>query len=279
MARKPASLPHPVIGVGDDSDGELLSQPPDVDVSSRFTTISINELRCTNAAVGSLLAEGRVEFVVRVECGSTFFRQVWKTTGNSFDIQIPSGALQGTVDVTIDLAAKEPIDAYRPTGLNAEYGDESFSVEAGALLAGGLSFYFDVGDSYDPLSGSAASLIRIRGDETDDAPMRVDCEAENHVIVWLSRSELRQFEKLKGVLVGVIHTGIVFPALIEAIAAVRDAEKREVPLLPWQLRLKNILETSGVTDHQTPLTAAALVLKRPFWRAATEAMARLNPDD
>lgn len=274
MARKAASLPHPVVGVGDDAFGELSASTPDVDVSSQTTTISINELRCTNEAIDSLLNDGGAEFVVRIECGSTFFRRVWKTANHSLDISVGSGELQGTVEVTIDVAARRTLDSYRPTRLHADYGDASFTIETGSILATGLYFYFDVHDSFDPLSGNAASLFRIRSNETDDEPMSVVCDAENHVIIKLSKSELTQYEKVKQHHVGVIHTGLVFPALIEAINSLRSSDQQA--LLPWQLRLRQILDDAAIGDETSAITAASIVLKRPFYRAATHVLAKMD---
>lgn len=279
MPTRSASCPHPILGSGDDIRGVFTSGSPAVEVRRSTTLISLGGITCTNETLLELINQGQADYSLQIDCGATFFRELHRQRQPDFHLELSTGDLLGTVDMVLRIRATRAIAGYQPADLNEEYGSATFDVEAGAILAEGPRFSFEVPDEFEAPDPNAGSLIRVKVTDEADAPLRFDFTDSNRIYILLSKTEFQSYLSVQNSLPGIIHSSLVFPCVIRAIEQVRkDETESGESSAGWRKKLRTILERDGVMDAE-PEVAAAIILKRPFWRAATQMLGRLANDD
>jgi len=82
-----------------------------------------------------LIAEGKAEAVLVVECSAMLYRQTFKLTETPQDIKIKSENLAERVEVSAFVYAKEPIDAYSDPDFMDLYQGVNTSLEKNDIIA------------------------------------------------------------------------------------------------------------------------------------------------
>lgn len=276
MSRRSASFPHPVLGSGEDVAGALTCDLPSVDTNGPTTVVDIAGLLCSNGSISRMIEAGDAEFAIRLDCGSTLFRRTYTTRAAATTLSLQSGQLQGNVELRVSVQTTKAVAGYHPEGLHPDYGEAVFPLQSGAIIAMAPLFSFELEDEFDPLDATGSSLFRVRQMDSVDDPVRFDFGAPSRIFIWLSKNEFTKYSQIQGNFPGIIHVGLVFPCLIKAIERVRASSEAESE---WERKLRELLDRSGIGGDVPPESAAATLLRRPFWRAATQAIARLSNDD
>jgi hypothetical protein len=272
-ASRNVSFPHPVVGNADDAAGNLA---PEVVRSNdrRTLTLNIRELVTHNAALDRCIAEGLAEFVTRVECGSTGFRKSYLTRKRAQQIKVPIHELYREVQIELGVIAKHDIPDYRPTDPHPDYGDSTFPVEAGDILAIAPPRHFVLDVQWDPLRAPMQSIMRIVRDDRDSGPMIAFLENDK-IIVRVSSLDYDRYSMCKGNNPDVLHASLVLPVLIQAIQKKDDQDYQG---FLWSQRLRDLL--GRIEDDEDPLVAAQQLLRLPLERALKQLESASEvPDD
>ena len=146
MKTSNVSYPHPVLGHGDDVQGDYKGTVnPYLSGSDILLKV---EHKLINASVTALIAQGIASFCVEVHCESTFFRELFKNTDKESEIRIKASLLERKVKVTYFVIANADLDNYTVDGLAQDYEDMGpIAVKKGDLLAYGGEMSFIAGKS------------------------------------------------------------------------------------------------------------------------------------
>jgi hypothetical protein len=269
------SYPHPCVGIGDDIEGALTCSTPGVDVGLKTTSIVVDNVQCSNPTIQKHIASGEAHFALRIECGATMFRHVVKGSESSLLATLRVGALSGTVHLELEVWTAKNIDDYRPLGLHQDYGDAKFSLENGTVLAVGPTYAFEVASVYEELDGAVSSIVRVQLTDDNDVPIRVSYSSDL-ITIFVSKADQPHYAKMADVLPGVVHSALVFPALVEAIRRVRAGDP-DTDDCKWFKRLSRLLDQ--YSSDCEPFETGMLMLNNPFRRAAASVRTILAQDD
>ena len=275
MAAKRVSYPHPVVGLGDDVEGAVLPFEVETTSDAREVKISISGLAVSNNTLNLLIGQAMAEFVVRVHCSQTFFRSAWATTRGSLDITIPIFRLAEEVRIAVRVCARVAIPEYRPDGLNPDYGDTRFAIEAGDVLAEGDQVKVFLSSDYDPLAGKVGSIMQVRRGPFEQG-IRVDFN-DQKISIEVGDKDFSLYSDVRAGAPALLHSGLVFPVLVEAIGQLAPADGPVDDLL-WKSRLTAMLEAKGIDLANGPLMAAQALLQNPLRRTYEEAKRLLESD-
>ncbi|MFO0599814.1 MAG: hypothetical protein U0228_31185 [Myxococcaceae bacterium] len=228
--------------------------------------------------MSELIDSGQADHVLTIECGATFVRRVCRQREPNFDVSFATGDLQGKVDLALRIRATRAIVGYQPSELHEDYGATTFDVEAGAILAEGPRFSFEVLDEFDQPNPNAGSLIRVKETSAEEGPARFDFTDSNRIYILLSKQEFKTYLRVHVALPELVHSALVFPCLIRAIEQMRKDETEGGEQAGWRRKLRALLERDLQLEGE-PEVAAAVLLKQPFFRATTRVFARLTDDE
>lgn len=270
MARRsqPTSFPHPVVGIGDDVKGELRCNAPDFDFGVDTTTLYLNGLEVTNPTIAGLVRNKEAAFTIRVSCGATYYRESFQSHDAQLQITLPAAKLLGDVELQVRVCALKKLEGYRPEQLHPDYGERSFSVQVGDVLAVGDDFAVRAEKQFDPLAADIPSIMRIVRGKRDKGPFEVNFDTDQ-ILIYLSVEDHDLYGLASNVAPDVIHAALVLPVLSEAIARVRrrSIEDDMMTGLNWYRRLDAMLEARRIDEDESPMLAAQKLLEMPLSRA------------
>lgn len=270
MARRsrPTSFPHPVVGIGDDVKGELRCNAPDFDFGVDTTVVLIDGLEVTNPTIAGLVRDREAAFAIRVSCGATYYRETFRTHGGQLQIKLPSATLVGDVELQVRVCALNRIERYRPEQLHPDYGERTFDVQVGDVIALGDDFSIRAEKKFDPLAADIPSIMRITRGKHPDGPFEVSFGGDL-ILIALSGVDHDLYGLARNVAPELIHAALVLPVLCEAIRLVRRRSVEDDMLtgLNWYRRLDAMLEARRIEADEEAILAAQKLLDSPLSRA------------
>lgn len=271
------SYPHPVLGSGDDVAGEIAPLNLRVDSHADRLVLNAGPLSSTNVTIATLIDQGLATFAIRVHCASTYFRRTWTSSRADVQIVIPASRLAETVKVRLRVIGRSPLESYRPQGLHSDYGDSTFSLESGDVLAEGEEVSFTAAKDFDPLAGAVSSFMRIECGDNDTGPFETRFY-QSRILIRLARLDWANYQLIRSTAPQILHCAIVLPVLTEAIQIVRD-QRDEFRDLAWFQKVELMLDAAGISTDEPLLGAAQRLLQNPFSRAGQDAVKLLKEDE
>lgn len=265
------SFPHPVVGNGDDVATGALDCELSYHTSAEAVDLNFTGLTTGNRSLDDAVSDGRATWLLRVQCARTYFRRVWRERGPTASIRIPGPDLEGSVEVEARVCATKPLD-WRPEGTHADYGDISFRLTEGEILALGPRWRVHVDKEFDPLKAPVASWMRIVEGDHDQGPFHVEF-GDEVVTIRLSRKDWLQYPGVRDRAPAVLHSSIVLPVLMQALLELRTDDG-----VKWKSRLRAVVEAQGL-DPERPLAVAQVLLAAPLARSLRELNVRLDRED
>jgi hypothetical protein len=223
------SYPHPVLDTTDDVDAEIevfnaSFAPTRQDVEIKF------QLRMTEPRIQDLINAGSARYSFRWSCTSTIANgeldaqvHMHHADSTTFIGWIDQEAIRGTVKVEFKIVATVPVEQYRLGGQHSDYGDASFHLQPGDILADGGVLEFEAEKLYDPLRPPVGSCFKFVADPTVKHGLRVRFHDDDHVIVAFPTQLLQGFGMLTNRQDLQISL-VVLPALMETISYLRENE-------------------------------------------------------
>lgn len=209
------SLPHPVLGLGDDVEGRYLVDC-DVELSNEQASLFIKH-NLENKTLEGLVRDGKAVYSVEVHCAQTFLRESFLSENNEHKISIPSSQLRNKVDVHFYVTASEDMSDYQISGANVDYSGYRFEVSTGDVLAYGGSTTFFAAKAWEALQ-AVSTFMEIQEYPEEEGPIRFELTGPK-IIIQVSRNDKKKYDTYKGVrrLESIFHSEIVFPALIYSL--------------------------------------------------------------
>lgn len=272
-------FPYPVLCVDNDDyiDSEFYVEnklKEDLTELSFSFDISLNN----NEELQYLIQKGYAEFVIHIECSSTAFRTILRTSGNNIKYRIAKSKVNNEIVLLGAIVAKEKISGFKSKHLNEDY-DEEVSFEKGAILA-----YYNlpkifVTKNYEELAGDNAFFtvikrVTVEKDEQNpviydinDAKIKiiVDEEIYNEYIKYHANPNM---EPLTNAL-------LVMPALVYMVDTLRNDGVEKFKPLYWYQKINKSCQLQGLNfeddiiydTDKTSIDIAQSMLRLPITRA------------
>lgn len=170
-----------------------------------------------------MIAAGKAQYVVHVECALTRYRALFTARMELFRFEVPASLIDGRVEVCSFILALDNLPAYVNAGFHQDYHVLSFSVRRGDALAVAPDHAFNAEKKTDPLR-KIPSIFVVVQDEADDAPA-MDIDTDGHKVrVSLSVPNFEAYTYLRQV--QPLHSTLNSMIIIPALAAVLDGIRR-----------------------------------------------------
>jgi hypothetical protein len=226
------------------------------------------EIACSSDVLNKMLSTGDAAFVMHVECSNTLFRRAYEFRETPHRIAIPADNLNDAVEVNVFMRAVNRIPAYRIPEAHSDYGDATFDVRRGDILAVAEGHVFHIESSFDTLS-RIGSIMQINESPKDgDIPMEPSFEGDK-IVIFLSKSDFADYKLLKlheGV-AGPLTTTIVLPVLAEALHILKEESEGMDDTRRWVRALTRRIESLHLANETQALLLAQKLLELPVKRA------------
>lgn len=258
--------PHPVQShFSDDLTDCIFQVTPKIHAgknSYRFHVMA----RTSSADLRALVTDGKAAYGIHVECAATRYRRLITAVDEEFFEEIPGDCLDGRTELCALIVATSDIPNYKNRNFHGDYGDMSFFVKKGDVLAVGQDIFFDATKNIDPLQ-NVASVFKVRPNRSSAPdPFTVDLQSDYVVILLAGQnfsaySELRKDQERQTTLASMIVT----PALVQALEEVKRsaAEGEEDPWFAdrrWFKVIASKLKAAGYKDLSAWSEEPSLVL-------------------
>lgn len=216
--------------------------------------------------------------MLHVECSNTLYRNIFEFTTPDGEFRIPSELLNATVEVNLFVVAKRDLPKYKVDKAHPDYGDASFSVSAGEILAIGEQYTFEADIDFDALR-SVGSILQIRElPGPEHAEMQFDFSGEK-ISIFLSPHDFGIYKILKHnqPLCASLVPPIVVAAVAKALELLNVGQAEED--LRWARCLRKRIEHMELSLDSEPLELAQKVLELPIRRSFTTAKGFLESQE
>ena len=268
--KRALSYPFPVFGNDDDVAGAMPAFQLDHSIAGTSVTLRLvpDVLITGNATIDQMVTEGEAEWFMRLHCARSFYRsEVGIATGSTV-VQLSTEEVEGAVVAEIFVVASTPIEAYSPMGLHSDYGDETFAIDKGEIVAAICEFDFVIEPRFDPMKADAKSFIQFEKAEEREGPFRIDAEGDT-IIVFIPQREWEVVHQIKVLAPELLHISLAYPALVYGI---QQMEKDGSDTRAWAGKLSGMIQAKHLSsDDNDAFDTAQALLENPLIRGLAQA--------
>lgn len=268
------AFPHPVVGNADDVVDVAFQSPIEVTQDSANYYLKV-QVQCSSKTIAQLIKNGSAAYLLHVECSNTLYRNVFEFTVAEEEISIPSELLNSTVEVNLFVVAKKEMPKYKVDQAHPDYGNATFSVGSGEILAIGEPYTFEADIDFDALR-SVGSILQIREQPgPDDAEMHFDYNGAK-IAVLLSPHDFNLYKILKTnkPLCASLIPPIIVSAVAKGLDMIKAGEVQDD--LRWVRCVKKRIDHMDLSWEADSLDLAQQMLELPIKRSFTTAKAFLE---
>lgn len=214
MKIKSLSLPHPVLNLRDDLEGEL-----EVKFDVNFTKDKVfvsTKGRFSNSSIKRLINEERAVFCMEVDCPSTVYKRGFLSKELEFEKGIDRSIIRNKLTVGFYIVATKDISSLEFEGANSIYGTNEFSIEKGDVIGYGGEVSFPVLSSWKEAE-SPSSIMEI---ESRERRKIMEVILRGHKIkIVLPEEDKKSYQKTSDFsnIAAIHHAILVLPVLTYAI--------------------------------------------------------------
>lgn len=228
------SYPYPIWGWKDDykstiNDEDILI----TEISDKDNFVYELELRAQNEDIEKLIEQGKAIYACVGICQTTFHHYYFTSENAKFTIAIPRKEVNNKIELKWMVLTKEAIPDYQSSLLNDDYqGFATFPL--GAMI--GYITSFEINASIcDELRSLDEIFVVVKNIESNDIRYSFD---ERKIKVKLPESQLEIFNNYGGKDPAIMHSTIVYQALVLAITKLKDEDDSK----DWVYILKQYID-------------------------------------
>lgn len=275
------SFPYPVLRQG--YDDILPSLPEDaikivVNKSDTEYEFCI-ELNYNNPDIENLIKEGKAIYICEIDCIKTVWRKSFESKSKRFSIIIPRRDLAGDITFSTYITTINPIKGYTNRGFNDDYGDVSFDMEPGDILAGFPLIHHHVDLKFDKLRNASSFLIIREDTESDITNYNFE---HDKIEINIPTEMFKQYQSgIKSNFAEIMHATIAYNALTCALYELSNCNESLLWVQSLIYRLQNEFPDYFDAEKQqvidVPMVANKL-LKDPYKRLFTKLVDQIEND-
>lgn len=263
---------YPVLGNADDIiPGKNCSEP-----SILFSLVGEDEkeyrfrvcMEFDNDDIKQLINEGYAFYTCDLYCSRTHLRRLVKSKDNDFIISVQKNEVYSVINFNFQVTVTKPISDYKNSQQNVDYGDMSFSLEEGDVLAVFKTFKYcadyDVREIY-----NAGSFVKIyNGKDKQFSWSNIDGDI---IKIYIPKEEYNNFMRIRNDrrVTDEIHAALIFPFLYKAIM---DYQEEKHGNTKWAYAIKYRLSHDpqfndyDLSNKECSFELTQLLLGKPFKR-------------
>lgn len=233
------SLPHPVLGIGDDVRG---SYTVDFQVELNKEKISLKvRQNIINRTLRTLIDGKKAVFTVEINCHQTFYRQSLLNSEESYVLEIPSACLRNKVIVNFYITVTQDLAEYQIDEANEDYSGYRFDISKGDVLAYGGFTSFNAPKDWQALL-AVTSFMQIEKYDKTEGPLQFVL-TQDKVVIQMSQNDYERYNEYKAAknLYPIFHGSFVFAALLHALYNMNSS--KESADTDWYQALDDRLNT------------------------------------
>jgi len=262
------SFPHPVIGpMRDDvTDSEFSLKQNSVKADGLDYYIDF-EFGLTDCDLLEYIRSGQASYALHVEARGFFYRKLFDHLAPKSQLKLGGGILSGKVDCLPLVISVATIPDYRLSGFHEDYGNVSFELKKGEILAIGNGFSFEAEKEYDSMEKLSSIMQVLPDDKLHDGAMEVDLSGEK-ITVFVSKKDREKYSRLQQQheTAAILLQSVAVPALTSAIAHMKIESEESIPTR-WQKTLKRKADVLGISIEDSDSTGISCrILDGPFGR-------------
>jgi hypothetical protein len=263
------SYPHPIVDAADDVSSDFEALNVLVDPSQQDIEITY-EVRTDDPDLMRLIDSGSATHSLQWRCSSTISTGEMKPTeyyrsptGFRLKAWLDQQLVRGDVVADVRIIVSKEIENHRWTKQNVDYGNASFNLKPGDILADAGSFRFNAEKLYDPLDPPVGSCFKIVRSESLHKRIKVAFDGNDTVDIQIPAKTFDDF-KLFSHRPDLQIALVVLPALLETLSFMKS-NRNEEPLddKAWFNSIDQLVEDRGGWD-QTLLELAQKILENPI---------------
>lgn len=254
MQIKLRQYPHPVLSYFAD---DLINCAFQSTIKTSITQTTYKfDVICKTSSQGllDLIKKNQAHYAIHIECPSTRFRKLFPSLNGSFSFEIPADLLDGKVQICAFITASENILNYKNTDFNQDYGEISFRINKGDVLAVDRDRLFYAEKQIDPLKKIPSIFTVIQNNNPNPPPFDIELTG-NKVAILLSPENFRgyKFTSMVQDLQSTLATMLILPALAALVETMRveSAKNQEMEFEDrrWFRALGKKLKNIGIDIH------------------------------
>lgn len=228
------SYPYPIWGWKDDYKSIISEDDIKItEISDRDSFVFELELLAKNDDIEKLIEQGKAIYACVGICVSTFRHFYFQSENPKFTISIPRKEVNNKVELKWMILTKEAILEYQSSLLNEDYqGTATFPL--GAMIGYITSFEINA-TICDELRSLDEIFVVVKNTESNEIKYSFD---DRKIKIKLPEAQLKVFNDYGGKYPAVMHSTIVFQALVIAISKLIDEEDSK----DWVYILKQYID-------------------------------------
>lgn len=228
------SYPYPIWGWKDDYKSTINEEDILItEISDKDNFVYELELLAQNEDIERLIEQGKAIYACVGICQTTFHHYYFTSENAKFTIAIPRKEVNNKIELKWMVLTKEAIPDYQSSLLNDDYqGGATFPL--GAMI--GYITSFEINASIcDELRSLDEIFVVVKNIESNDISYSFD---ERKIKVKLPKSQLEIFNNYGGKYPAIMHSTIVYQALVLAITKLKDEDDSK----DWVYILKQYID-------------------------------------
>lgn len=228
------SYPYPIWGWKDDYKSTINEEDILItEISDKDNFVYELELLAQNEDIERLIEQGKAIYACVGICQTTFHHYYFTSENAKFTIAIPRKEVNNKIELKWMVLTKEAIPDYQSSLLNDDY-QRGATFPLGAMI--GYITSFEINASIcDELRSLDEIFVVVKNIESNDISYSFD---ERKIKVKLPESQLEIFNNYGGKYPAIMHSTIVYQALVLAITKLKDEDDSK----DWVYILKQYID-------------------------------------
>lgn len=200
-----------------------------------------------------LIGKGLADYVFHIECSSTSYRNIVKSHSGKETITIPESKLDNKVNICFFIVAKKDLENYSNKNFNQDYEGISFNIDKANILAIARQFNIDIEKEKDNLAQVPSIFLIIKKESDKKDGIEIDM-LQDKLQIFLSKRDYERYALLsKGSYQPLLHSSIIFPALIYVFENLRKSDLETFEDFNWFKTVKKVLYNIDIDLNQETL--------------------------
>lgn len=268
------SLPYPVLGNQDDIlpilPDDCINMPDPILENDEY--VFTIDLKYDNAEIKKLVADGKAEYTCEVTCPATYMRACFHPIDPikpQIIVRLHRKSVYKRIEFNCYITVKQSIPSYRNRGFNKDYGNASFDLEPGDVLAVFPLASYITDLRYDQLYAAGSFMVVLEAAK--------DCDRtwfnlnDERIVVYLPHDLYEQFKLLRGDrdFNEMFHASIVFNALTYALSHYNEETHgawKWAEAIKYRIEHEDGLSKFDITKTEQAYELAQELLKDPYKR-------------
>jgi len=279
-----ALSPYPILAsFRDDFQKSQIAASIDAAMTTEKLTLTV-DINLDDPVLLDLIDGNMANYAVHIECGSTSFRKLLRSSSPHFKEEIPSEQLANNFDVCTFVVAICDFSGYKNSVFHPDYRGNAFDIYRGNILAIGESVNITINDEDD---GMPPSIIRIAlGSERQEESIQINTDGDKYIVVSLQPALYNLYLQMgEGIYSDTVFSLILLPVLAQILSQMAQDQGNEDKY--WFQSIERILEARDITltdiaegsSKYSPLAVAQKVFDEPVLRSLKSLSAQVEVYD